>query len=94
MPKPKYLLSKKELDVLYSAMLDHEDMNNDDYKYQCLIWRIFDKIKVAQKSNDKYQELKDALVGDSDNWTHEELKEHALKCVDALNSIANFEEWP
>ena len=31
-----------------------------------------------------YEELKDALVGDSDNWTHEELKEHALKCVDAL----------
>jgi len=51
MPKPKYLLSKKGLDVLYSAMLDHEDMNNDDYKYQCLIWRIFDKIKVAREVN-------------------------------------------
>jgi hypothetical protein len=29
-----------------------------------------------------YTELKEALVGDSPNWTHEELIERALELVD------------
>ena len=29
-----------------------------------------------------YIEMKEALVGDSDNWTHEELIERALELVD------------
>ena len=32
-----------------------------------------------------YLELRDALVGDSPNWTHEELVEHALALVDKNN---------
>ena len=31
---------------------------------------------------DKYAELREALVGDSPNWTHEELIEEALDVVD------------
>jgi len=30
----------------------------------------------------QYTELKDALVGDSPNWTHDEVLERALELVD------------
>jgi hypothetical protein len=33
-----------------------------------------------------YIELKEALVGDSDNWTHEELVERALELVDEVGA--------
>ena len=33
---------------------------------------------------EKYRELKEALVGDSDNWTHEELIEKILSLVDGV----------
>ena len=32
-----------------------------------------------------YTELKEALVGDSPNWTHEELIERALEFIDGSN---------
>ena len=31
---------------------------------------------------DKYAELREALIGDSPNWTHEELIEKALDVID------------
>ena len=34
----------------------------------------------------KYTELKEALVGDSPNWTHEELIERALELVDEVEA--------
>ena len=40
-----------------------------------------------------YTELKEALVGDSDNWTHEELTEKALELVDAERKEGEKKHW-
>ena len=44
---------------------------------------------------ERYTELREALVGDSPNWTHEELIERALEMVDAVREPAELEfgEW-
>jgi len=38
-----------------------------------------------------YEELKDILVGQSDNWTHEEIKERAKECIDAFYTLDSAE---
>lgn len=39
-------------------------------------------IREISRLETMYGELKEALVGDSDNWTHEELIEQILALVD------------
>ena len=39
-------------------------------------------IQELKELKEQYRELKEALVGDSDNWTHEDLIEKILSLVD------------
>ena len=41
-------------------------------------------IQELKELKEQYRELKEALVGDSDNWTHEELIEKILSLVDEV----------
>lgn len=41
--------------------------------------------------DNRYNELCEILVGDSDNWTHEEIKTRLGEAVDALLKIENAE---
>ena len=39
-------------------------------------------LEEVKRLNEQYTELREALVGDSPNWTHEELIEKALDVID------------
>jgi hypothetical protein len=41
-------------------------------------------LEEVKRLREQYTELREALVGDSPNWTHEELVEHAFKAVDCM----------
>ena len=45
---------------------------------------VSDLIAEVKRLREQYTELREALVGDSPNWTHEELVESALEMVDAV----------
>ena len=47
-----------------------------------LVKRVNELLRVSLQ----YTELKEALVGDSPNWTHEELVERALELVDEVSA--------
>ena len=49
----------------------------------------------VKRLREQYTELREALVGDSPNWTHEEVIERALEMVDAVREPAELEfgEW-
>lgn len=38
-----------------------------------------------------YEELKEILVGESDTWTHEEIKERTTELIDAVYTLENSE---
>ena len=38
-------------------------------------------LEEVKRLREQYTELREALVGDSPNWTHEELVEKALDCM-------------
>ena len=56
---------------------------------------VSDLIAEVKRLREQYTELREALVGDSPNWTHEELIERALEMVDAVREPAELEfgEW-
>ena len=56
---------------------------------------VSDLIWEVKRLREQYTELREALVGDSPNWTHEELIERALEMVDAVREPAELEfgEW-
>jgi hypothetical protein len=56
---------------------------NDVDKAKQAISRLYSEIS---KLETMYGELKEALVGDSENWTHEELIERALELVDEVRA--------
>lgn len=41
--------------------------------------------------DNRYNELCEILVGDSDNWTHEEIKTRLGEAVDSLEKLENSE---
>ena len=41
-----------------------------------------DLLAEVKRLREQYAELREALVGDSPNWTHEELIERALELID------------
>ena len=44
--------------------------------------RVVELETEVKRLREQYTELKEALVGDSPNWTHEELIERALELID------------
>jgi antirestriction protein len=38
----------------------------------------------------KYEQLKEMIVGDSDNWTDKEVLERAGQAIDALRAVENL----
>ena len=59
-------MSKKELVTLVKRLTKQHDE-----------WSA-----TAKRLREQYTELREALVGDSPNWTHEELIEKALEMID------------
>lgn len=46
-------------------------------------WNVIpDLLAEVKRLREQYAELREALVGDSPNWTHEELIEKALELID------------
>jgi hypothetical protein len=43
---------------------------------------VSDLIAEVKRLREQYAELREALVGDSPNWTHEELIEKALELIE------------
>jgi hypothetical protein len=58
-------MSKKELVTLVTRLTKQHDEWSDE----------------AKRLREQYTELREALVGDSPNWTHEELIEKALELI-------------
>ena len=52
---------------------------------------VSDLIAEVKRLCEQYTELREALVGDSPNWTHEELIEQALKLSKPVE--LEFGEW-
>ena len=46
---------------------------------------------MLKSFEEKYKEVCEILVGDSDSWTHEEIKIRLNEAVDALLKIENAE---
>jgi len=67
----------------YERILKDDDGRNNVF--------ALDLLAEVKRLREQYTELKEALVGDSPNWTHEELVEQALE----LSKPAEFEfgEW-
>ena len=49
---------------------------------------VSDLIAEVKRLREQYTELREALVGDSPNWSHEELVEKALELID--NDLSSF----
>tara|TARA_R110002096_G_C14030650_1_gene671130 strand:+ start:186 stop:383 length:198 start_codon:yes stop_codon:yes gene_type:complete len=43
---------------------------------------VSDLIAEVERLREQYTEVREALVGDSPNWTHEEVIEKALELID------------
>ena len=52
---------------------------------------VSDLIAEVKRLREQYTELREALVGDSPNWTHEELIERALEMREPAE--LEFGEW-
>ena len=76
----------------------------DTDKYEKMTWEtpsdeledaVENLLAEVKRLREQYTELREALVGDSPNWTHEELIERALEMVDAVREPAELEfgEW-
>ncbi len=62
--------------------LDFIDIGEDEAQWKCNL-EIYDGLLAEVMRLDKqYAELREALVGDSRNWKHEELIEKALELVE------------
>ena len=78
---------------------DYFNCQDDDYAHE--IVQVFeDKIhelncKLARQEKNiesKYQDLCDLIVGDSPNWTHDEMLSRCAQQVDALIAAENKQE--
>ena len=63
--------------MIYSEEgLEEEQMSELDCE------SVSDLIAEVERLREQYTELREALVGDSPNWTHEEVIEKALELID------------
>ena len=58
------------------------DSGTIDFGQNDLVKKVNELLRVSLQ----YTELKEALVGDSPNWTHQELVERALELVDEVSA--------
>ena len=72
---------KSEGKDIISLSLGEPDFNTPDFIKDAAVEAINQDYN-SYTPVDGYGELKEALVGDSDNWTHEELIEQILALVD------------
>tara|TARA_R110000824_G_scaffold109414_1_gene256957 strand:- start:851 stop:1048 length:198 start_codon:yes stop_codon:yes gene_type:complete len=63
--------------MIYSEEgLEEEQMSELDCE------SVSDLIAEVERLREQYTEVREALVGDSPNWTHEEVIEKALELID------------
>ena len=63
--------------MIYSEEgLEEEQMSELDCE------SVSDLIAEGERLREQYTEVREALVGDSPNWTHEEVIEKALELID------------
>ena len=67
------------------------DKGVEVYDYRDLDEYISNLLAEVKRLREQYTELREALVGDSPNWTHEELIEQALELSKPVE--LEFGEW-
>jgi len=84
----------KNLEIFY----EREENKEDEYigaisKHECVVdgWFVIELLEEVKRLREQYAELREALVGDSPNWTHDELYGRALELSNPAQ--LEFGEW-
>ena len=74
-------------------LFDRYEVDNQGFESftDYLIQMMNNYVEEVKKLREQYTELREALVGDSPNWTHEELIEKALELTKPAE--LEFGEW-
>ena len=72
---------------------DTLEEKNIQLRYDCgeLRSHVLDLEIEVKRLREQYNEIKDALVGDSPNWTHEELIVKTLELIDNDTTLMRFD---